>query len=95
MKFFAVFAILLVLAVSSMAVPSGNGRPGCKTEQEIRDKLYRNFWDPTAYWVCSEQNTPASSARCPDEEAFVFSVRKCVPWDDWTWEPLIAPLSTP
>ncbi|XP_055905611.1 uncharacterized protein LOC129941091 [Eupeodes corollae] len=98
MKFLVVcglLAVLAVAAVSSNSVKSGDGRPGCKTEQEITDKIYRNFWDSTCYWVCSELGKAATSVRCPDEEGFVYSLRKCVPWDEWIWEPLIAPLSTP
>ncbi|XP_055849441.1 uncharacterized protein LOC129914295 [Episyrphus balteatus] len=95
MKFIVVSAFLLVLAVSSLAAPSGNGQPGCATSQEIETVLYRNLWDPTAYWKCTELKVPASAGRCPDEEAFQDSVKKCVPWDQWTWEPLKAPPSVP
>ncbi|XP_055907333.1 uncharacterized protein LOC129942433 [Eupeodes corollae] len=95
MKLFVICSLLLILAISStIAAPRGNGRPGCATSQEIHTRFYRNFWDPTAYWVCSELRKPASAARCQDEEAFMDSLRKCVPWNDWHWETIKSPPSS-
>lgn len=95
MKLFATCAILLALALGSEAILLGNGQPGCKSEQEIQDKYYGNFYDPTSYWVCSELNKDATLERCNDMTAFLPSQRKCVSWDDWAWEAPIAPLSNP
>lgn len=95
MKSIAVCVVLFALATSSMGIILGNGRPGCKTDQELVDKNYRNLFDSTSYWVCSELNTPATLQRCDSEQAYQASLRRCVSIDDWEWEDPIAPLSVP
>lgn len=63
-----------------------NGRPWCDTEDEISISFFRNNFDATAYWVCYELDTPATLQRCPDQTAFLDSVKSCVSWDEWEWE---------
>ncbi|CAD7082263.1 unnamed protein product [Hermetia illucens] len=71
----------------------GDGQPGCKTEEEL-GRLWRNNWDPTAYWQCEEANQPAKLVRCPGL-AFSQNEQECVDWSSWEWTPPCDPPSKP
>ncbi|XP_037948907.1 uncharacterized protein LOC119680255 [Teleopsis dalmanni] len=68
-----------------------DGEPGCQTLEEV-NKMYRNYWDPTAYWKCESQGKVASRGRCPTSELFMDTKGKCVHYAEWHWtEPTIPP----
>jgi len=73
----------------------GDGRPGCKTEEEMNIKVFRNTWDSTRYWVCENMNEPAVQVTCPPETGFMQSRKDCVSWEEWQWEEIVPPISEP
>ncbi|XP_043070484.1 uncharacterized protein LOC122322436 [Drosophila grimshawi] len=79
--------ILLCLALYVAAVfadcdPDGNGMPSCSGSDNSK---YRNFWDPTHYWVC--QGGSAVSVACEIIGGFDQATSQCITWDKWTWVP--------
>ncbi|XP_054734666.1 uncharacterized protein LOC129242132 [Anastrepha obliqua] len=64
--------------------PDSDGKPICQSISN--GQTYRNFWDPTRYWVCDGSGEPISK-RCPSGTAFSGETNKCVPWIDWVWVP--------
>lgn len=85
---------LVLLATCTLAdVYNGDGQPGCKTQEELDIGVFRDNWDPTAYWKCEILNEPASKLRCPSETGFIESLKDCVSWEDWKWEKPVPPLS--
>ncbi|CAD7082264.1 unnamed protein product [Hermetia illucens] len=93
--------ILLVFLGGCWAAPAdcgcsydhGNGQPGCKTAEEL-GRLWRNNWDPTAYWKCEAAGQPAKLVRCSGQ-AFSDAEQKCVDWSCWVWTPPCDPPSKP
>ncbi|XP_037953602.1 uncharacterized protein LOC119683809 [Teleopsis dalmanni] len=79
-------ALIFVAFANCQSSILGDGKPECTTVEEITTRIFRNTWDPTAYWSCSELNVPATLIRCPDQTAFLSSRKECVPWSDWKWE---------
>ncbi|XP_011192913.2 uncharacterized protein LOC105218799 [Zeugodacus cucurbitae] len=93
-NFYKVPLMLLLISVATTAfVISGDGQPNCTTQEEINTRMFRNYWDPTSYWVCEELNELAVLERCPVEMAYQDNLKECVSWDDWQWEPPILPLT--
>ncbi|XP_018785622.1 PREDICTED: uncharacterized protein LOC108966924 [Bactrocera latifrons] len=85
--------LLLVLTAPAAFAMLGNGQPNCTTQEEIDIRIFRNNWDPTSYWICEELNEPAILGRCPEQMAYLDSVKDCVSWDDWQWEQPADPLT--
>ena len=82
--------VVIALAIASVFAcnSNGNGMPDCNTVAAGR---YRNFWDPTAYWVCAGKSA-ATSRRCEDDygaQRTMYDSAKdeCVNWADWVWTP--------
>lgn len=78
---------------------NGNGQPGCRTQEEITTRDWRNNWDPTRFWRCTNLDEAAVAVTCEQETGqvggFMTSVGGCVSWDDWVWEPTANPPSSP
>ncbi|XP_037807781.1 uncharacterized protein LOC119601106 isoform X2 [Lucilia sericata] len=83
------FLGLLTFAFSSAVIanvdcdPDGNGKPVCVAENVGRP--YRNFWDPTAYWLCRKAGAEAELVRCPSGKLFDAARGKCIPANQWIW----------
>ncbi|XP_053663764.1 uncharacterized protein LOC128712924 [Anopheles marshallii] len=93
--FLAVVALFVGLAygqVTGCVRDDTDGQPLCNA-QEMTARLYRNNWDPTAYWECVTANTPATARRCPTEGMFSTATRTCINWFDWEWTPTCKPPS--
>lgn len=71
-----------------------NGEPGCKGLEEV-NRMFRNFWDPTAYWVCEKQGTRASLQRCPNSQLYSEELGRCIHYAEWTWTDPKEPPSRP
>uniref|UniRef100_A0A182JSX1 DEP domain-containing protein n=1 Tax=Anopheles christyi TaxID=43041 RepID=A0A182JSX1_9DIPT len=92
--FFAALALFvaLVLGQNGCVRDDSDGQPLCNAE-ELTARLWRNNWDPTAYWECETANTPATYRRCPTEGMFNGATRTCINWFDWEWTPTCKPPS--
>lgn len=86
LKFFSISLFLCVLITITLTAYTHdhNGRPGCKSEHELK-RPWRNNFDPTRYWVCEEFNEPAVEVLCPDGQAYFDPELQCVNWEDWLW----------
>jgi hypothetical protein len=86
-------AIIVLLIVSTLAALAaadteavgveynhGNGRPACRTSEELGRK-WRNNWDPQRYWVC--HGNQAVSYVCPTEHLFFEKAQCCIHWFYW------------
>ncbi|EDS31495.1 conserved hypothetical protein [Culex quinquefasciatus] len=91
MKFLIALAALLALAAGCIRDDS-DGRPDCNAA-EMTARLWRNNWDPTAFWECTTANSPAEPRRCPTEGMFSEATRTCINWADWAWTPTCRPPS--
>ncbi|XP_037954308.1 uncharacterized protein LOC119684354 [Teleopsis dalmanni] len=82
MKFVFAFALIIaaLACINADCDPDGNGQPDC-TGVTART-VYRNFWDPTRYWVCSSGQL--SSENCPINTGFL-TIGGCVDWSKWDW----------
>jgi hypothetical protein len=85
--FSGIFA-LIAICIGSIAAQEceynhGNGRPACVAADMGR--LWRNNWDPTRYWVCSTENTPAESVSCETGTGFYEPSQGCIDWNVWQW----------
>uniref|UniRef100_A0A182P130 DEP domain-containing protein n=1 Tax=Anopheles epiroticus TaxID=199890 RepID=A0A182P130_9DIPT len=92
--FFAALALFVALAYGQNGCvrDDSDGQPLCNAE-EMTARLWRNNWDPTAYWECETANTPATYRRCPTEGMFNGATRTCINWFDWEWTPTCKPPS--
>lgn len=82
------FALIGITA----AYNGGDGRPGCQNEFEYQ-RLWRNNWDPTRYWMC--ENGEAIPYGCAMDHFFYESRQDCVPRSEWRWtEPYDPPTRT-
>ncbi|KAH8281853.1 hypothetical protein KR054_003361, partial [Drosophila jambulina] len=61
--------------------PDGNGKPDCTG---ITNERFRNFWDPTHYWLCNGTAEPVS-VQCEISQGFNSKTGKCVPFAEWEW----------
>lgn len=61
-----------------------NGEPSCQGLDEV-NRMFRNYWDPTAYWVCDKQGTRARLQRCPQSQLYSEELGRCVHYADWAW----------
>ncbi|EDV92619.1 uncharacterized protein LOC6563637 [Drosophila grimshawi] len=93
MKFQLAICLVLLAATSLANAYEGDGQPACRSQEELDVAIYRDSWDPTAFWKCESLNEPASKLRCPAEMGFLDSVKECVPWEEWSWEKPKAPPS--
>ena len=87
--FFALFALAFAAVIAADCNPNSNGKPDCATEKAGN---YRNFWDPTAYWVCDGSGSEAVAVRCETNHGVSATMYdsvndKCVNWADWEWTP--------
>ncbi|XP_055907759.1 uncharacterized protein LOC129942736 [Eupeodes corollae] len=90
----AIFGVLII-GFCSAALIHDDGQPGCKLQAELVIESFRNTWDPTRYWSCKQRDQAAVSVRCPDQTGWLDSVKKCVDWDNWSWEEPTPPMSRP
>uniref|UniRef100_A0A1I8NAE0 Chitin-binding type-2 domain-containing protein n=1 Tax=Musca domestica TaxID=7370 RepID=A0A1I8NAE0_MUSDO len=63
--------------------PESNNEPIC--DGTNLNKPIRNFWDPTAYWMCSQANAAADLVKCPIDHMFDSEKQLCIPSSMWTW----------
>ncbi|XP_075164368.1 uncharacterized protein LOC142236971 [Haematobia irritans] len=87
MKGVLYFALLYfcVLAFGDECNPDGNGRPECI--MPYVGQPFRNFWDPTAYWLCTAAGAEAEFKRCPTLFLYDSALRACIPAREWKWTP--------
>ncbi|CAD6992318.1 unnamed protein product [Ceratitis capitata] len=85
--------LLIVLAIATALLKPGDGKPTCTTKAEIDIGLFRNNWDPTLYWKCEVIDELPTLERCPDQMAYLDSIKDCVSWEYWQWEEPIEPLT--
>ncbi|XP_075154902.1 uncharacterized protein LOC142228376 [Haematobia irritans] len=85
MKAFAIFTILACFVACTLAAcdPDDNNQPNCSADN--LNVEIRNFWDPTAYWVCNERSGNATLVRCPTAHLFDSNKGECVMWNEWEW----------
>ncbi|XP_017068438.1 uncharacterized protein LOC108106089 [Drosophila eugracilis] len=66
----------------------GNNQPDCSNSSNVEVPI-RNFWDPTRYWWCNSTSSTAYGIQCQPNgnttTGFDSALKKCVPWDEWTW----------
>ncbi|KAH8262875.1 hypothetical protein KR044_007796, partial [Drosophila immigrans] len=80
------FLAMFVAAIYADCDPDGPGIPDCVALRDTSGTIpYRNFWDPTRYFVCTSQG--AETKPCPQGEGFMTS-GGCVSWSVWDWEPV-------
>ncbi|XP_013110426.1 uncharacterized protein LOC106089184 [Stomoxys calcitrans] len=87
--FLATIALLSLAAYIQTATIVDDGKPECDSLEKMNTTFFRNLFDSTAYWICVELYEPAVMQRCPDQTAFLDSVKSCVQWDDWEWEDIV------
>ncbi|XP_073835460.1 uncharacterized protein [Musca autumnalis] len=63
--------------------PESNNEPNCDNTN-INNPI-RNFWDPTAYWVCRESNAAAELVKCPINKMFDSQTGRCIDSTEWVW----------
>ncbi|XP_075161378.1 uncharacterized protein LOC142234146 [Haematobia irritans] len=85
MKLFFALTLLAISYIHGAAIVD-NGMPTCDNDAQMNTTFFRNKFDPTAYWVCVELYEPPVLQRCPDQTAFLDSIKECVEWEDWEWE---------
>ncbi|XP_005191020.1 uncharacterized protein LOC101892639 [Musca domestica] len=84
MKYFScLIALLGLLAVVLACDPDSNNAPECSSSN--LNVPVRNFWDPTAYWVCEKAAAAPELVRCPDAHLFDSEKGECVLWNKWKW----------
>uniref|UniRef100_A0A1L8EC49 Putative secreted protein n=1 Tax=Haematobia irritans TaxID=7368 RepID=A0A1L8EC49_HAEIR len=84
MKFFTCLSFLACLLCGALACdPDSNNMPNCATN--ALNIPVRNFWDPTAYWMCKSNGDNAELIRCPDAHLFDSAKGECIMWNEWTW----------
>ncbi|EDV95039.1 GH23828 [Drosophila grimshawi] len=71
-----------------------DGEPGCQGLDEV-NRMFRNFWDPTAYWVCDKQGTKARLNRCRQSQLYSEELGRCVHYAEWSWTEPKEPPSRP
>ncbi|XP_036327625.1 uncharacterized protein LOC118740235 [Rhagoletis pomonella] len=76
--------LLLASAADEYCDPDSDGAPICPTNSN--GQTYRNFWDPTRYWLCYGAGEPIS-VLCPSNTGYSGVSNKCVSWIDWVWVP--------
>ncbi|XP_034669473.1 uncharacterized protein LOC117902301 [Drosophila subobscura] len=85
---FLLLALTLVVAVSYAASdcnPDGNGKPDCTGNV---GKKFRNFWDPTRYWLCETAGEPSvvlCENEAQDPTGYDPVTQACVDWALWQW----------
>ncbi|XP_034473277.1 uncharacterized protein LOC117780745 [Drosophila innubila] len=79
---FVIVLFCLVAYVAAECNPNGNGEPNCTGI--VGPQSYRNFWDPTKYFVC--ENGKISTVQCPINTGYM-SEGGCVSWITWVWTP--------
>lgn len=98
---FTVLVILLIFTIGGIIAgdpceyDSQDGQPGCTTDIEMCKTLWRNNWDPTKYWECTQRGTPGVLRSCPSSEQFYEPILECVSKDIWRWTPMCDPPSKP
>ncbi|KAH8381817.1 hypothetical protein KR009_000450 [Drosophila setifemur] len=100
MKFLPLFAVILLLACSSLcsgAAVGGKptGQPGCQTEQELAEINYPHFYLKKSFWICSTLGVPATLGHCPVGFGYLADAKECVPFSLWYWTPTALPPSQP
>uniref|UniRef100_A0A1I8NNA6 Chitin-binding type-2 domain-containing protein n=1 Tax=Stomoxys calcitrans TaxID=35570 RepID=A0A1I8NNA6_STOCA len=84
MKFFICLSILACLLACALSCdPDSNNQPTCGSGNV--NVPIRNFWDPTAYWLCGSSGATAELVRCPDAHLFDSAKGECVMWNEWEW----------
>lgn len=94
--------VIIVLMVIAAVAQSKNydGQPGCKTQEEVDQRDWRNNWDPTRFWRCEKLNEDSKAVTCSQDiglEGYLFdsTVNKCVTAESWNWADTRAPPSEP
>lgn len=85
-----VIVLALIALTSAQNFPDGNGQPGCKTQNEVDLRDWRNFWDPTRFWRCDTLGVNAVEVTCYEATgnwgyAFDEKTRTCILYQDWKW----------
>ncbi|CAD7090442.1 unnamed protein product [Hermetia illucens] len=75
---------LVVLTVATAARFRSDGRPGCKTPEEMM-RPWRHHLDPTKFWLCTHEGVSALPVKCSEGTAFSEEALVCVPWEEWIW----------
>ncbi|GAB0096121.1 hypothetical protein DMENIID0001_115920 [Sergentomyia squamirostris] len=76
------------------ASPTYDGRPGCLVQYEF-GRLWKNNFEPTAYWKCEQWGQPASKVECPKYMNFQDYLQMCVPYTNWKVTPFSEPPTGP
>ncbi|XP_022208134.1 uncharacterized protein LOC111064688 [Drosophila obscura] len=80
---FLLLAVALFVAIcyaDSDCNPDGNGKPDCAGNV---GKQFRNFWDPTRYWLCSTAGEP--DVKLCNQTGYDPVSQACVDWSEWQW----------
>lgn len=78
-------AFSCVFAIGDECNPDGNGQPACSSANVGIPS--RNFWDPTAYWLCTAAGAEAELKRCPSSSLYNSATQSCIPASQWVWTP--------
>uniref|UniRef100_A0A1I8PDR2 Chitin-binding type-2 domain-containing protein n=1 Tax=Stomoxys calcitrans TaxID=35570 RepID=A0A1I8PDR2_STOCA len=81
LSFFVCLACFL--AFVSACDPDSDNKPVCN--DMTLNVPTRNFWDPTAYWLCNYVGVEPELERCPDSHLFDSAKGECVLWNKWVW----------
>ncbi|XP_055703423.1 uncharacterized protein LOC129801949 [Phlebotomus papatasi] len=93
--------VVLAVAVDDESLRDHtNGQPGCRTQEELDRRFWRNNFDPTRFWECTTLNQAASAVTCEEHTGQVglawFDERQeCVDWSEWQHTMPVAPPSRP
>ncbi|XP_075164367.1 uncharacterized protein LOC142236970 [Haematobia irritans] len=78
------FLIVVGISICDACDPNGDGKPQCSLLSF--GKTYRNFWDPTAFWICNFMGK-AELLRCPISTLYDSESKRCIPSSQWVWTP--------
>ncbi|XP_075154901.1 uncharacterized protein LOC142228375 [Haematobia irritans] len=82
--FLCCLTILACLLASALSCdPNSDNKPLC-TEENLNVPI-RNFWDPTAYWLCNFVGEEPELERCDVGHMFDSALGECVMWNKWVW----------
>lgn len=98
-KFLDTILLLSILIGCAIASPliRGNpkGQPGCKTDEELKVRLYAYHDDPQLFWQCVEKGVDAVCWHCPKGTLFQPDIGSCIRAEEYKWCESLDPLSLP
>ena len=73
-------AAFVCVACAADCDPDSDGKPASCS---VGAGNYRNFWDPTRYWLCATASGAPVDTACDSQYLFDPTSRQCVFYNDW------------